>query len=141
MRQKFNCRAPTNMQINVVEYFEKGALLKCRDKVAIIEQSARYTFAEIERFAKNCAALILKQNAAVKRPVAGFLPKSEQMLAEQGLLRVSPLGDGSIRCVSERAARELHLELLRKSADDFIEEPFSAQRADKTFTTHNLVAL
>jgi len=58
-------------------------LLKCRDKVAISEQSVRYTFAEIERFAKNCAALILKRNAAVKRPVTVFLSKSEQMLVEQ----------------------------------------------------------
>jgi acyl-CoA synthetase (AMP-forming)/AMP-acid ligase II len=200
MRRKFNCRALANMQINVIEYFEKGALLKFRDKVAIIEQSARYMFAEIERFAKNCAALILKQNAAVKRPVAVFLPKSARaiiadlgilysgncyanldakspperlksllqnlgasviitsashaatlralgvpddqlLLVDQGLLRVSPLGDGSIRCVSERAARELYLELIRKSPDYFIEKPFSAQRADKTFTAHNMVAL
>jgi hypothetical protein len=65
MRQIFNCRALTNMQINVIEYFAKGALLKCRDKMAIIEQSARHTFTEIERFANNCAALILKRNAAV----------------------------------------------------------------------------
>jgi hypothetical protein len=75
------------MQINVIEYFAKGVLLKCRDKVAIIKQSARYTFAEIERFAKNCAALILKRNAAVKRPVAGFLPKSARaIIADLGIL-------------------------------------------------------
>ena len=32
-----------------------------------------------------------------------------------GALRVAPLGDNSIRCVSESDARELYIELLRKS--------------------------
>ena len=75
------------MQINVLEYFEKGALLKCREKVAVKEQDREYTFAEIERFAKNCAALILKQTAAVRRPVPVFLPKSGQnIVADIGIL-------------------------------------------------------
>src|SRR6185436_13480045 len=48
------------MQINVIEYFEKGALRKCRDKTAVHDQGRDYSFAEVERFAKNLAALILK---------------------------------------------------------------------------------
>ena len=38
------------MQINVIEYFENGALRKCREKVAVHDQGRDYTFAEIERF-------------------------------------------------------------------------------------------
>lgn len=64
------------MQINVIDYLEKGALAKCRDKVAVREQGQQYTFGEIERFAKNCAALILKLSPTINQPVPVFLPKS-----------------------------------------------------------------
>ena len=75
------------MQINVVEYFEKGALLKCKDKVAVKDQSGEYTFAQVERFAKNCAALLLKRNDLIRRPVPVFLPKSAQsIVANIGIL-------------------------------------------------------
>jgi amino acid adenylation domain-containing protein len=75
------------MQINVLEYFEKGALRKCRDKVAVKEHNREYTFSEIERFAKNCATLILKRTSTVRRPVPVFLPKSAQnVVADIGIL-------------------------------------------------------
>src|SRR5215471_7755625 len=75
------------MQINVIDYFEQGALLKCRDKLAVKDQTGEYTFAEIERFAKNCAALILKRTSASSRPIPVFLPKSAQnILADLGVL-------------------------------------------------------
>jgi amino acid adenylation domain-containing protein len=75
------------MQINVLEYFENGALLKCRDKVAVKEQNREYTFAEIERFAKNCATLILRHIATIQRPIPVFLPKSGQnIVADIGIL-------------------------------------------------------
>ena len=62
------------MQINVIDYFEQGALLKCRDKLAVKDQAREYTFAELERFSKNCAALILKRTSASGRPIPIFLP-------------------------------------------------------------------
>jgi D-alanine--poly(phosphoribitol) ligase subunit 1 len=75
------------MQINVLEYFEKGALLKCRDKVAVREIDRQYTFAEIERFAKNLAALILNRNNMFRQPVPVFLPKGvENIVADIGIL-------------------------------------------------------
>jgi D-alanine--poly(phosphoribitol) ligase subunit 1 len=75
------------MQINVLEYFEKGALVKCRDKVAVIDHGEQYTFKEIERFAKNCAALLLKKIPTGNSPVAVFLPKSAQtIIADLGIL-------------------------------------------------------
>ena len=36
------------MQINVIDYFEKGALLKCRGKVAVREQNSECTFGGLE---------------------------------------------------------------------------------------------
>lgn len=75
------------MQINVIEYFEKGALRTSRNKTAVREQGRDYTFEEIERFAKNCAALILKRTSAVRQPIPVFLPKSAQnIVADIGIL-------------------------------------------------------
>lgn len=75
------------MQINVLEYLEKGPLLKCKDKVAVIDRDSRFTFGQIERFAKNCAALILKRTSKVNHPIAVFLPKSaEAIVAGLGVL-------------------------------------------------------
>jgi len=75
------------MQINVIEYFEKGAALKSRDKVAVREHDRQFTFQEIERFAKNCASLILKRTLATRQPVPVFLPKSAQnIVADIGIL-------------------------------------------------------
>src|SRR5215470_5027936 len=75
------------MQINVIEYFEKGALRISKDKIAVREQGRDYTFEEIERFAKNCAALILKRISASNQPIPVFLPKSAQnIVADIGIL-------------------------------------------------------
>jgi amino acid adenylation domain-containing protein len=64
------------MQINVLEYLETGPLLKCKHKVAVKAQDGQYTFGEIERFSKNCAASLLKRTTAANQPIPVFLPKS-----------------------------------------------------------------
>jgi D-alanine--poly(phosphoribitol) ligase subunit 1 len=75
------------MQINVLDYFEKGALLKCPGKVAVREQNRELTFADLERCAKNLALLILKHTTATSRPIPVFLPKSaESIVADLGIL-------------------------------------------------------
>ena len=75
------------MQINAIDYFEKGALQKCQDKAAVIEGDKTHTFAEIERYAKNCAALIRKKTSTIRRPVPVFLPKStSNIVADIGTL-------------------------------------------------------
>lgn len=75
------------MQINAIEYFEKGALLKCKDKVAVRDPKGEYTFAELERFAKNLAHLITKRGDIIRKPIPVFLPKSmENIVANVGIL-------------------------------------------------------
>jgi amino acid adenylation domain-containing protein len=75
------------MQINAIEYFENGALRKSKDKVAVIDQGKQFSFGEVGRWAKNCAALIIKKGAGVRRPVPVFLPKSAQsIVANIGVL-------------------------------------------------------
>ena len=75
------------MQINVIEYLEQGALHRCPDKVAVKDHTGEYTFATLERFAKNLAAAIVKRTATRNRPVPVFLPKSMQnVVADVGII-------------------------------------------------------
>jgi D-alanine--poly(phosphoribitol) ligase subunit 1 len=75
------------MQINAVEYFEKGALQHSKLKVAVREPAGEYTFAQLERYAKNLAALILKRGDFLRKPIPVFLPKSMgNIVADLGIL-------------------------------------------------------
>ena len=75
------------MQLNVLEYFERGSLAECADKVAVRDQDQAFTFAELARLAKACAALILERNLALGTPVAVFLPKgASTIVADLGIL-------------------------------------------------------
>src|SRR5579872_6402120 len=64
------------MQTNILQYFENSNTAKARDKVAIVDQGQSHTFAELERYSKRCAALLLGRLDSLNRPVAVFLPKS-----------------------------------------------------------------
>jgi len=76
-----------DMQINALEYFEQGALPKHRHKVAVIEPAARYTFGEIDAFARNCAAAILAHDVPLNAPIAVLLPKSAAtIVADLGIV-------------------------------------------------------
>ncbi|HVV01458.1 MAG TPA: AMP-binding protein, partial [Verrucomicrobiae bacterium] len=75
------------MQINVLDYFENGALRLCRTPTAIREGNKECTFEELERAAKNCAALILKRTLGRNQPIPVFLPKGIQnVVADLGVL-------------------------------------------------------
>jgi aminoglycoside 3-N-acetyltransferase len=65
----------------------------------------------------------------------------ERLLEERGVLRVTPLGDSSIRCMGEQDARAVYLELLQNDPNYFIVNPFHPEHADHTFVTKNMVAL
>jgi D-alanine--poly(phosphoribitol) ligase subunit 1 len=64
------------MQINVVEYLERGALARCPDKIAVIGPDATLSFAQLSRAALRCARAIVDRADAVNQVVAVFLPKS-----------------------------------------------------------------
>jgi len=75
------------MQINALEYFEHGALAKCPQKVAVVDQDRPYTFEELGRLAKRCAALICQRTTTANQPIAVFLPKSAHtIVADLGVL-------------------------------------------------------
>jgi D-alanine--poly(phosphoribitol) ligase subunit 1 len=75
------------MQINVVEYFEKGALQTSKEKTAIREPGRDYSFAELEKLAKSCAALILQRGETMRQPIPVFLAKGAgNIIADLGIL-------------------------------------------------------
>jgi amino acid adenylation domain-containing protein len=69
------------MQISVLEYFEKGSLAKCPEKLAVKEAGAQCTFGELERFSKNLAALLMRRGVGRRQPIPVFLPKGVQNIA------------------------------------------------------------
>jgi D-alanine--poly(phosphoribitol) ligase subunit 1 len=75
------------MQINVTEYLERGALVACPDKIAIIDGANRYTFADLERYAKRCASLLIMRRSGICAPIAVFLPKgAATIFADLGII-------------------------------------------------------
>lgn len=75
------------MQINVVEYLERGALARCPDKVAVVAPDGSPTFAELRRGALGVARAVVDRGDAVNRVVAVFLPKSAAaVIADLGIV-------------------------------------------------------
>lgn len=75
------------MQINILEYLEKGAARRHADKIAVVDGARSYTFAELERLAKRCAALLLRRADVVAQPIAVFLPKcAATVFADLGIV-------------------------------------------------------
>ncbi len=75
------------MQINILEYLEHGAASQHPGKIAIVDAARSYTFAELERYAKRCATLVIRRADVTCRPVAVFLPKSANVIfADLGIV-------------------------------------------------------
>jgi len=74
------------MQINVLEYFERGAARQCPGKIGVVDQDRSYTFGELERYSKQCAALLIGRANVIKQPIAVYLPKgAAAILADLGI--------------------------------------------------------
>lgn len=64
------------MQLNVLDYFERGAARAFADKVAIVDGNTQLTFGELQSRAKRLAMLLIARADVVNEPVAVYLPKS-----------------------------------------------------------------
>jgi D-alanine--poly(phosphoribitol) ligase subunit 1 len=64
-----------SVQINVIEYLEKGALAKCPDRTAIIDGDRVCSFRNLAESVRRCACQILRRRDVLRRPVAVYLPK------------------------------------------------------------------
>jgi D-alanine--poly(phosphoribitol) ligase subunit 1 len=75
------------MQTNVIEYLENGALVRCPDKVAVIDGEKTYTFAQLADAARRCARDIIAVKDVIRRPIAVFLPKgAATVIADLGII-------------------------------------------------------
>jgi D-alanine--poly(phosphoribitol) ligase subunit 1 len=75
------------MQINVLEYLEKGALATSRNETALIDGDRSLTFGELEIYAKRCASLIIGRHDAINQPIAVYLPKcTNTVVADLGII-------------------------------------------------------
>jgi amino acid adenylation domain-containing protein len=64
------------MQTSILEYLENNGAKQTPDKVAIVDQGRSYTFAELERYSKRCASMLIGRRNVIHEPIAVFLPKS-----------------------------------------------------------------
>ena len=69
------------MQINVLQYFESGALARCPDKVAVRDGDRDYTFRDLEQAAKSAAGRIIGRRDVERQAIAVFLPKGFSTIA------------------------------------------------------------
>ena len=75
------------MQINVIDYLERGALVTCPHKTAIIDGADRYTFAQVERHAKRCASRLIERTRGTSALITVFLPKgATTIFADLGII-------------------------------------------------------
>jgi amino acid adenylation domain-containing protein len=64
------------VQSNVLAYFERGAACEHPERIAIIDGTARLTFAELQARAKAFALQLIARADVLNQPVAVYLPKS-----------------------------------------------------------------
>ena len=75
------------MQINVLEYFEKGPLRECPEKTVVVDGEATYSVKDVERLSKRVASVILRAGGFKNRPIAVYLPKSANVIfADLGIM-------------------------------------------------------
>lgn len=68
------------MKINLLNYFENGALLNFPGKIAIKDKTKQITFSSLENYSKNLAFKILDSTGMTDSPIAVYLPKSSEVI-------------------------------------------------------------
>ena len=69
------------MQINVLEYLERGALARFPDRTAVLHDDRGTTFREVAGLANKLAGQIVSKSPETRRPVAVFLAKNAATIA------------------------------------------------------------
>ena len=68
------------LKINLIEYFENTAN-SFPDKLALVDGTSELTFNGLKQKAKRIATEIAKGNNSINRPVAIYLPKTNDAIA------------------------------------------------------------
>lgn len=75
------------MKLNVVDFFEQGALRQCPERDAIVDGERTLGFAELAAQAKRCAMYAIRRAATINQPIAVYLPKcAETVVADLGII-------------------------------------------------------
>jgi D-alanine--poly(phosphoribitol) ligase subunit 1 len=75
------------LQVNVLDYLERGALALCPDKVAVVDGETRLSFARLADLSRRCATEIIRRRDVIRRPIAVFLPKgASTVIADLGII-------------------------------------------------------
>lgn len=67
------------MKINLIEYFEQ-TVNSFPNKLALIDEMSKLTFIELKQNAQSIALNILERNTKINRPIAIYLPKSNEAI-------------------------------------------------------------
>tara|TARA_X000000950_G_C13847482_1_gene633058 strand:- start:28 stop:1557 length:1530 start_codon:yes stop_codon:yes gene_type:complete len=68
------------MKINLLNYFHDGALLKFPNKLAIIDGERKFSFKNLDHYAKNLSFQISNYLKSSGEPVAVFMPKCAEVI-------------------------------------------------------------
>lgn len=75
------------MQTNVLEYLERGALVRCPNGVAATLEDSACSYNELAVRARLCAAVLCQRISETRQPIAVYLPKHWQVIvADLGIL-------------------------------------------------------
>lgn len=72
------------MQVNVLEYLERGAAPHCPNETAVIDGERCFSFREVERYAKACATLLIERAGVISRQKVVYQPKSIERIRGSG---------------------------------------------------------
>src|SRR5690349_6650896 len=65
----------SDLQTNVLEYLERGALVRCPDGVAATLEDTACSYSELAERARLCAAVLCQRISETRQPIAVYLPK------------------------------------------------------------------
>ena len=68
------------MKINLLDYFNEGALSKFPNKLAIIDGERKFSFKELEHYSKNLSSQIGNHLQLSGAPIAVFMPKCAEVI-------------------------------------------------------------
>jgi amino acid adenylation domain-containing protein len=77
----------SGLQTNVLEYLERGALVRCPDGVAATFDNSACSYRELVAAAHHCGEVLCRRVPTTRQPIAVYLPKHWQVIvADLGIL-------------------------------------------------------
>ena len=68
------------MKINLLNYFDEGALSNFPTSIAVKDENCDITFVDLENYSKNLAFQIINSLGSTGHPIAVFMPKCSEVI-------------------------------------------------------------